>query len=332
MHGRLCLARIKESFSLHLMRISHLNALRALEATLRKGSFAAAAKELGVTPAAVGQRVRALEDYVGRSLFERSATGAVPTAEALKLMPTLTTGFTALADALHELHPEPASRQISVTMPESFAENWFALVVSDFTAKQPGADLRLDASNRDHDLAAEDYDFAIRYGKPLGEPFKERLLFGDTVQPVCSPEFAARHDLHPGTTQLSGVPLIHVLNRTGDPGWTGFEGWARAFGVDPASLGRGIRFSRAGSGLQSAIAGEGLVMAGLVEAFHALASGRLTMPFGVTRRYETQYKYRLLSRRDVPLSRVQRAFAEWLMERAKRHDGDVEEMLRRLPE
>ena len=314
------------------MKISHLNALRALEATLRKGSFAAAADELGLTPAAVGQRVRALEEYIGRKLFERSATGAVPTIEAQKVLSDLNTGFAALASALEKLNPEEAPQRISVTLPESFAENWFALVLTEFTERHPEADLRLDASNRDHDLTAENFDFAIRYGKPLGDPFEEHLLFGDSVQPVCSPAFAARYDLHAELRDLAGVPLLHVLNRTGDPGWIGFDGWAHAFGVDPSTLGHGIRFSKAGSGLQSAITGQRLVMAGLVEAFHALAAGSLIMPFGASRRYETTYKYRLLRRRNVKLSGARQAFANWLIDRANRHNRDVEDLLGGFPE
>ena len=53
------------------MKLSHLNGLRALEATLRKGTFSAAAKELGVTVAAIGQQLRNLEEYLGVTLFER---------------------------------------------------------------------------------------------------------------------------------------------------------------------------------------------------------------------------------------------------------------------
>jgi len=126
---------------------------------------------------------------------------------------------------------------------------------------------------------------------------------------------------------LGGVPLIHVLNRTGDPDWIGFDGWGYAFGVDPSSLVHGIRFSKAGSGLHSAIAGEGLVMAGLVEAFHALADGRLTMPFGASRRHETTYKYRLVRHRDVEMSKTRRAFATCFIERAQQHNRDIEELL-----
>ncbi len=309
------------------MKITHLNALRALEATLRKGSFTAASKELDITPAAVGQRILVLEEYIGRSLFVRSATGATPTTEARKLEPALNAGFSAIAGVLEELQPEKAIRRVSVTMPESFAENWFGLVVSEFAALHPQAEIRLDASNKDHNLASGKFDFAIGYGQPLGDPFDETLLFGDSVQPVCSPEFASRHELGPDKTDLSEVPLIHVLNRTGDPGWIGFDGWGKAFGIDPNSLAHGIRFSKAGSGLQSAIAGEGLVMAGFVEAFHSLANGRLTMPFGATRRCETAYKYRLLKQRDGEKSATRRAFASWLAERAHRHRMDAHRIL-----
>ena len=313
------------------MKIVHLNALRALEATLRKGSFRAAAEELGVTPAAVGQRIQALEQYIGRSLFERSATGATPTAEARRLQTSLSVGFTALSGVIEQMQPDTAAKRIHVTMPESFAENWFGLVVSEFARNTPQADLRLDASNRDYDLSSEEFDFAIRYGLPLGAPFEETELFGDSVQPVCSPNFAERHGLKPDMPDLSNVPLIHVLNRTGDPGWSGFDEWGKAFGMNAASLSHGIRFSKAGSGLQSAIAGEGLVMAGLVEAFHALADGRLTMPFGANRRYETTYKYRLLKHRDRPSSIIRRAFSDWLVERARRQKLDVEDLLQRYP-
>ena len=58
------------------MRVSHLNGLKALEATLRTGSFRAAADELGVTPAAVGQQVRTLESFLERQLLIRSTRGA----------------------------------------------------------------------------------------------------------------------------------------------------------------------------------------------------------------------------------------------------------------
>ena len=85
------------------MRISHLNALRALEATLRLGSFSAAANELGITPAAVGQRVRSLEDFLGKELFERTSTGIRVLEDARQTETLLTNSFSGLAAALDQL-------------------------------------------------------------------------------------------------------------------------------------------------------------------------------------------------------------------------------------
>lgn len=85
------------------MLLTHLNALRALEATLRLGSFTAAASELGVTPAAVGQRVRTLEDYLGTELFLRTPTGIRAKADVRSVEALLTNSFSGLANAMSEL-------------------------------------------------------------------------------------------------------------------------------------------------------------------------------------------------------------------------------------
>ena len=148
------------------MRLSHLNALRALEATLRHGSFTAAADELGITSAAVGQRVKTLEQYIGKSLFQRSGVGIEATEEAKRTEATLTGSFSSLARVLEQLRSEPAANRISVTLPASFAENWLTPLIADFYRRNAEIDLRLDASNRDVDLLTEDFDFAIRLENP----------------------------------------------------------------------------------------------------------------------------------------------------------------------
>src|SRR6185436_12553167 len=70
--GPKCYPR-SEKLSLKTMPLSlpPLNALRAFEAAARTGSYVAAAEELGVSPAAVSQQVRNLEDFLGKQLFMR---------------------------------------------------------------------------------------------------------------------------------------------------------------------------------------------------------------------------------------------------------------------
>src|SRR5689334_18141556 len=91
----------RQRYSFRAMRApEHLNALRAFEATARHESFSAAAAELHVTPAAVGQLVRNLEASLGTPLFHRSARGRtrlVPTEAAQRALPDIRAGFDRLS-------------------------------------------------------------------------------------------------------------------------------------------------------------------------------------------------------------------------------------------
>lgn len=310
------------------MRISHLNALRALEAALRHGSFSAAAGELGITPAAVGQRVRSLEDYIGQDLFERTSTGLRATESARQVERQLTSGFLELSGALDQLQGNQADTRLSVTLPASFVENWLSPRISDFYQRHSEVDLRLDASNRDVDLLSEGFDFAVRYGTTPDTRLESIELFGDHVLPVCAPEFARHFAIHPSQRSLERIPLIHIVNRTSDPSWVDFPGWGQAFGFESDSLRQGVEFSKVSSGLQSALAGQGLVLCGLVEAFNAVRSGQLVLPFGTAMRCDTDYKYRLLWVRGRAMTRVQADFRDWFVAEAGTFRSEMQDMLK----
>lgn len=309
------------------MHLSHLNALRALDATLRHGSFSLAANELGITPAAVGQRVRSLELYLDKSLFIRTSSGIEPTEDALRVRELLEDGFARLAQAFEQLKPNDAAGRLRITLPESFSENWLSPMLAEFQHQYPDADLYLDPSNRDIDLVREDYDLAIRYGPTRDTVLEERVLFGDFVAPVCSPAFADQQGLGPDVRSLKGLPLIHVTNRTKDPGWLDFQAWGDAFGFDRDHLKHGVRISKTGSGLQAAAAGQGLALCGIVEAFHALKAGSLILPFGPSMICQTKYAYRLLWARSWANSDLRALFVEWITDRSDRFVRELDAYL-----
>ena len=82
-----------------------LNALRAFEAAARHLSFKLAAHELHVTPAAVGQQVKALEARLGVQLFERLHKQLILTAAAQAYLPGVSEGFRHIAEATSQLKP-----------------------------------------------------------------------------------------------------------------------------------------------------------------------------------------------------------------------------------
>ncbi|WP_029040655.1 LysR substrate-binding domain-containing protein [Cucumibacter marinus] len=305
------------------MKLSHLNALRAFEAVMRTGSFKAAADEIGVTPAAVGQQIRGLEDFLSRKLFRRTAGGAEPTEEALRVKAGLTAGFAAITEALTELRDENSGLRIAVTLPESFAENWFTRRVAGFYSDNPRADLRLEAANRRVDIAAEGFDFAIRYSAPPADGLSAIDLFGDAVLPLCTPGFAQRHGLSPSTRSVLGVPLVRLENRTPDPQWADWDTWCPHFGMAYALPETGMRYSRISSGLQAALAGQGLVLCGITEAFDSIDRGLLLAPFGYEKNLPTAYRYRLVSTAGRPLSPLQSRFRDWLAAEAESFDDAV---------
>lgn len=85
-----------------------LNALRAFEAAARHLSFKLAAHELHVTPAAVGQQVKALEARLGVRLFERLHKQLILTPAGQVFLPEISGGFRRIADATAQLKPAGA--------------------------------------------------------------------------------------------------------------------------------------------------------------------------------------------------------------------------------
>src|SRR4026208_2357855 len=82
-----------------MRRLPPLNALRAFEASARLGSLVAAASALRVSPAAVTQQVRRLEEYLDPPLFQRLARGLTLTDQGRDYLPELSAGFDLLGES-----------------------------------------------------------------------------------------------------------------------------------------------------------------------------------------------------------------------------------------
>src|SRR3546814_3948207 len=108
------------------MKRTHLplNALRVLDAAARHLSFTRAADELAVTPAAVGQQVRALEETLGVVLFRRTTKGLDLTPEAERGLPALRAGFLQFEEsvrAMQEGRSEEHTSELQSLMRISYA-------------------------------------------------------------------------------------------------------------------------------------------------------------------------------------------------------------------
>lgn len=145
--------------------IPSLTALRAFEAAARHGSFSAAARDLNVTHAAIGQHVRALEDHFAQSLMQRDGRGMSVTLEGRRLSDALSEAFSVIAAASGDLLDQSKTRAIRVAITPSFAANWLMPRIGGFWEKHPEVEVELLPSMSLIDMRRDKIDVAIRYGR-----------------------------------------------------------------------------------------------------------------------------------------------------------------------
>jgi len=137
-----------------------LNALRAFEAAARHLNFSRAADELSVTPGAVSQQIRLLEDIVGGPLFVREARGLQLTDLGRSSVPLLREGFERLTDASALLREPPRRKQVSISVAPGFASKWLMPRMDDFHAAHPEIELWISADMEPADLTEGKVDLA----------------------------------------------------------------------------------------------------------------------------------------------------------------------------
>lgn len=119
-----------------------LNTLRAFDASARHLNFTRAADELCVTQAAVSHQVKALEDYVGKALFRRTARGLVLTDEGSLLAPTVDDAFQRIERVLQSFRQGRPQEVLTVGVVGTFAVGFLMPRLADFRARFPHIELR----------------------------------------------------------------------------------------------------------------------------------------------------------------------------------------------
>lgn len=296
----------------------YLNALRAFEASARHQSFSAAAAELNVTPAAVGQQVRGLEDWLGVPLFTRSSSGSarlVATDVAQRALPDIRAGFDRLSIGLTLLQESSARGVLTVTVSPAFAAKWLLPRMEDFQRAYPETDLRLDTNLKALDFVANGIDVGVRYGAGHWPGLSAVKLMDEEVYPVCSANYQARHGTLPNPAALAGHTLIHDLSMQSHAGFQTWPGWLAAAGAPQAGGERGLQINNSAAVLQAAIEGHGVALARSVMAHDDLASGRLLRLFPQISCPSTLAYYVVFRPECADLPRVA-AFRQWALRAA----------------
>ena len=247
-----------------------LNALRAFEAASRLNSFSRAADELCVTPGAVAQHVKALEEWAGAPLFDRHAQGVRLTSLGRAVAPGLGTAFDSLADTAHLLRRIAAPDEIRIAALPSVAQLWLSPRLPAIRHASPGLSISVTAMERPPNLMREPFDLSIFFGARQTGGAKALVLAEDSLFPVCAPEIAERlatpHD-------LSRETLLH------DASWR--DDWAIWLAAEKLGgiAASGPAYSLYSLAVEEAIHGAGILIGHAPLVAPALASGALVAPF-----------------------------------------------------
>ncbi len=283
------------------------NWLRSFEAAGRLGSFTEAATELCVTPSAVSQQVRLLEQHLGAQLFLRLPKGLELTDHGKSFLPAVQGGFGSIKHAAAELFDSAGSNLVVLRVNTSFAYRWLANRLPDFQTANPSISLRMYLTHWPTEMDWEGLSLEIRYGDGKWPGFTSERLTEEEFFPVCAPEICNRSPRLENPSDIFRHTLLHAIGE-GDS----WNRWLEAAGVSERSTFPGLQFDSTGMAIAVAAAGGGIPLAkGILPRDH-LESGQLVAPFDIT--VKCKNGYFLIALADQVDAPEVAAFRTWILD------------------
>lgn len=302
-------------YDLFVVAPSHLKSLQAVELAVRMGSLAAAAEVLGISPAAVGQRVKALEDYLGSELLARTRTGIHASPALAAALPHLRNAFGELKIAAGELELQRGC-ELHVAAPPDFAELWLEPRLGSFRQAYPQVEFCINGVG-DVPLRLRKADCEIRFGQPPPEHDQAETLFHDLIAPICSPGTFERRSALPPELRLEDYPILHLDFYKDDPAGISWPEWIGKNGLTRTAPARGIRFQRVKPVLDAVLADAGFTLCGLSLTRHLIESGSITLAYPEKQGMWTQWAFIARFPANVQKRPPVRWFREWLLEESR---------------
>lgn len=289
---------------------TYLRSLQALEMAVRKGSFVAAAEGLGITPAAVGQRVKALEDYLGVELLSRGRAGLRAAPGLVSALPHLARAFEALDTAARELELQ-RGHELHIAAASDFVDLWLRPRLPRFRAEHPNIRFNINGEG-DAPMRLGRVDCEISYGPPR-EGVGADLLFRDYVMPITSPANVARTALETENKRLEGFPLVHLDFYKDDPAGLSWPQWVAMNCVSRSGPERGMRFRRITAALDAVAADAGVTLCGLALIGDRLEAGQVGLAYPIGSGRWSRHGFRARFRADIDGRRHVQRFRDWLL-------------------
>jgi len=258
-------------------RLPPLNAMRAFEVACRTASFTLAARELGVSAAAVSQQVKNLELWFGKQLFARSGNKITATDAGKAIYPQISKAFSDIADMSLRVSEGELKPRLIVSVPFSLAEFWLAPRLAKLLTVYPQVTFDIRVEDDPVDVKRHNIDIRISYGDHHYPELDVIPLIHDDVLPVCAPEFWYKNG--GGAIGLAAIPDSMFIHTNWGETYASHPTWADWFlqtgsqrRPDPS---KGRRMGLSSLAITSARLGLGIALGQRSMAIADLEAGRL---------------------------------------------------------
>ena len=278
-----------------------LTALQAFHAAGTAGSFQDAARKLGVTPSAISHQIRALEEWLERPLFKRTARQVTLTPDGRKLLKTVAQSFARIAAAAESLRGAEA-QTLRISALPLFTNAFLIPRLEDFERRHPNIALQIDTTNRIVDFSRERVDVAIRNLREATPGLAAHKLLDVRPVPLCTAKIAEQLAR---PADLAQQTLIQVSARSGT-----WALWLKAVGCAGLKPKRVLSFDTIPAALEAAAQGRGVAIGLDPLVWESLLSKNLVRPF--RHKVAGDASYYLVYRREEKVRPQIAAFIAWL--------------------
>lgn len=301
-----------------MRRLPGLPGLRVFEAAARHLSFTRAADELGVTPAAVSNQIRLLEDQLGKKLFQRTSRTMALTPSGETLLDGVSQALDIIARSVRQITVQQRPR-LSIITSAAFAAKWLVPRLATFHQLHPDVDVTVDVSDRPIDLEFSGESgaaVAVRFGASDAPGVTRDRLFDEILFPVCSPRLMeGPHPLRQ-PRDLRHHTLIHLDWRARGDTWPDWQMWLTEAGATEVDATRGLHLTQTDLVIQAALSGQGVALGNTSLVDDDVRSGRLVKPFALSLKAPAVFAYSLVVPNRMLKLPIVTAFRQWMLEEA----------------
>jgi LysR family transcriptional regulator, glycine cleavage system transcriptional activator len=297
-----------------LKRLPPLKSIQAFRYAAEALSFKVAAERLHVTPTAVSQQIKNLEQDLGVMLFKRKTREVELTSHARQLLPYISKAFLLMEEGVSGVVEDPHPTRLTITVLPSFSSRFLIPRLVGFQQSQSEINIHLLSSLGLSKFENNDLDLAIRFGEGRYPGLVSKHVLDDYVLPVCHPSLIDPDK--PIKEQLEKLPVLRDDINFSEPFWEIFQDKT---GVKSKHDESRLQFSDATMLVESVLASRGLALLRYSLAYDLIEQGSLICPLPVY--LKSQFSYHLVAPElNFERSKVKK-FERWLRQEVR----DIEE-------